>query len=165
VTDADDEMAPDEMSAAEMSPADEALMRALAEALGTRQPPIDLVPRCEGLLSWIDIDAELAMLLDEPVMEAAGTRGAASPTSTLVFTVDDGTCVIELVPERDVLRGQLLGGDAQQVIVRTASGSVHPAVVDESGNFALEDPPTGTIRLELELFPESRRIHTDWFVV
>lgn len=148
----------------EMSASDRILMKALAEAIGGTPPPVDLVARCQGLLAWIDVDSELAMLLDQPVAEAAGTRGATA-SATLEFVVDDGSCVIELTPTENALRGQLLGGTAQQIVVRTAAGATHSLPVDELGNFALDQPPSGTIRLELELHPESRRIHTDWFVV
>jgi hypothetical protein len=147
-----------------MSASDRILMKALAEAIGGTPPPVDLVARCEGLLAWIDVDSELAMLLDAPVAEAAGTRGATTSV-TLEFAVDDGSCVIELTPSEDALRGQLLGGETAQIVVRTAAGATHSMPVDELGNFALDRPPSGTIRLELELNPEGRRIHTDWFVV
>jgi hypothetical protein len=149
----------------EISASDRILMKALAEAIGGPRPPVDLVARCEGLLAWIDVESELAMLLDQTVAEAAGTRGAAPSATTLEFAVDDGTCVIELNPAEDMLRGQLLGGEAQQILVRTAAGATYSLPVDESGNFALLDPPSGTMRLELELLVDSRRIHTDWFVV
>jgi hypothetical protein len=149
----------------DMSPSDRHLMQALAEAIGGPPPPVDLVARCEGLLAWIDVDSELAMILDQPVAEAAGTRGAPSSVTTLEFSVDDGSCVIELTPSDGQLHGQVLGAETHQVIVRTAAGVILSLLVDESGAFSLNDPPPGAIRLELELFPESRRIHTDWFVV
>ena len=148
----------------EMSASDRILMQALAEAIGGTPPPVDLVARCEGLLAWIDVDSELATLLDQPVAEAAGTRGATA-SATLEFVVDDGSCVIELTPSENGLRGQLLGGQADQIVVRTAAGDTYSLPVDELGNFVLDNPTSGTIRLELELIPESRRIHTDWFVV
>ena len=85
--------------------------------------------------------------------------------TTLEFAVDDGTCVIELTPSENALRGQLLGGEADQIVVRAADGATHSLPVDELGNFTLDPSPSGTFRLELELIPESRRIHTDWFVV
>ena len=149
----------------EMSASDRILMQALAEAIGGPRPPIDLAARCEGLLAWADIDSELAMLLDQPVAEAAGTRGATSAATALEFVVDDGSCVIELNISQDGLRGQVLGGDVHVVVVRTASGVTHSVSVDELGDFSLDQPPSGTMRLELELFAEERRIHTDWFVV
>ncbi len=149
----------------EMSASDRILMQALAEAIGGPRPPIDLVARCEGLLAWADVDSELAMLLDQPLAEAAGTRGTTSAAPTLEFVVDDGSCVIELDTSEGGLRGQILGGEVHVVVVRTASGVTHSLPVDELGNFSLDQPPSGTMRLELELFAEQRRIHTDWFVV
>ncbi len=149
----------------EMSPEDRVLMKALTEAVGSPQLPPDLLERCAGLLSWIDVDAELAVLLDQPVPEAAGTRGASSVDSTLVFTVEDGSCVIELTPSENALRGQILGAQASAIVIRTAANVTHTASVDETGNFSIDAPPMGAIRLELELISEIRRIHTDWFVV
>jgi hypothetical protein len=154
VTDADDEM----------SPSDRQLMQALAEAIGGPQPPVDLAARCEGLLAWIDVDSELAMLLDQPVAESAGTRGGLSSTM-LEFSVGDGSCVIELDSSEGRLRGQVLGVEVRQIVVRSATGTTLSVEVDESGSFSLDDLTSGTIRLELEPFSESRRIHTDWFVV
>jgi hypothetical protein len=149
----------------EMSSSDRVLMKALAEAIGDQRPPIDLVARCEGLLSWIDVDSELASLLDQPVPEEVGTRGGASSAIAFEFAIADGTCVIEVTPSQSALHGQLLGGETAQVIVRTAAGETHSLPVDELGNFTIDNPPSGAIRLEWELIAGSRRIHTDWFVI
>jgi hypothetical protein len=154
VTNADDEM----------SASDQALMRALAGVIGGPRPPVDLVARCEGLLAWIDVDSELAMLLDQPMAEAAGTRGAASATAALEFAAGDGSCVIEVTPAADALRGQLLGGEAAVVVARTTTGNTTSSPIDELGAFEISNPPAGTIRLEFDL-AEGRRIHTDWFVI
>ena len=148
----------------EMSAADQALMQALAAAIGGPRLPIDLVARCEGLLAWIDVDSELAMLLDQPVVEAAGTRGTAPPTAALEFAAGDGSCVIEVTPSAAALRGQLLGGAAPEVVARTTTGTTTSSPIDELGAFEISNPPAGTIRLEFDL-TDGRRIHTDWFVI
>ena len=147
-----------------MSASDQALMKALAEAIGRPRPPIDLAARCEGLLAWIDVDAELAELLDESAAEAAGTRGPAGSSTALQFTVADGSVVIEVTASDDALHGQLLGAEAHDVIVRGADGNTHSVPVDELGGFSLAHPQ-GAIRLEFELLVERRRIHTNWFVL
>ena len=147
-----------------MPASDRILMKALAEAIGGEQPPVDLTARCEGLLGWLDVDAELAELLDQSALDSTGTRGPAGSTPTLEFTVADGSCVIEVSTTAGVLRGQLLGGEAQHVVVRTSTGTSQSALVDEVGSFEISNPPSGTIRLEFELL-EGRRIHSDWFVV
>jgi hypothetical protein len=148
-----------------MSASDRILMQALAEAIGGTPPPVDLEARCEGLLAWIDVDSELATLLDQPTVEAAGTRGAAASTAELEFAVDDGTCVIELTRHDNALHGQVLGDEASTVVVRTAAGVTYPVPLDGSGRFVVDRPPSGPLRLDLELVAESRRIHTDWFVI
>ena len=148
----------------EMSSSDRILMLALADAIGGPVPPIDLVAHCEGLLAWIDVESELAELLDQPVAEAAGTRGAAASATPLEFSVMDGTCVIEITPSDDVLSGQVLGGEAQAVVVRTTTGASQSSTVDSLGAFEISNPATGTIRLEFD-FADGRRIHTDWFVI
>jgi hypothetical protein len=148
----------------EMSESDRIMMKALAEAVGSARPPIDLVARCEGLLTWVDVDSELAMLLDHPVAEAAGTRGATASPTILEFAVDDGSCVIELTPSENHLRGQVLGGETTEATVRSSAGTSVSSPVDETGAFQVSNPPSGTIRVEVEL-DDGRRIHTDWFVI
>jgi hypothetical protein len=150
----------------DMPASDRNLMKALAEAIGGPPPPVDLAGRCEGLLAWIDVDSDLAALLDQPLTEVAGTRGTSTAAADLVFMLEDGTYVIEIASLDDsALRGQVLGGAVQEVIVRTTDGGTRSLPVDELGAFSLGDPPSGTIRLEMEPIGASRRIHTDWFVI
>ena len=147
----------------EMSASDRALMQALAEAVGGTAPPTGLVARCEGLLDWMNVDAELAELLEQPMLEAAGTRGAADVVDLLEFSVADGTCVIEVTPSAHVLRGQVLGAEAREITVRTGDGVGRTATIGDQGRFEISNPPSGGIRLELDA--AGRRIHTDWFVI
>jgi hypothetical protein len=140
-------------------------MSALADAIGRPRPPIDLVARCEGLLAWIDIDSELATLLDEAIVERAGTRGSTSDAASLEFALADGSCVIELTPVSGSLHGQIAGGATAVVDLRTLDGTTLSAPVDEMGVFAIVGPPSGTVRLEFELIGNVRRIHTEWFVI
>jgi hypothetical protein len=148
----------------EMSATDKALMKALAEAIGGLQPPIDLATRSEGLIAWLDVDAELAELLEQPMTEAAGIRGSSAATPVLEFTVADGSCVVEVSVVDDAISGQLLGGEADEVGLRTSAGAVSSAPIDELGAFTFINPPSGAVRLEIDL-RQGRRIHTDWFTV
>jgi hypothetical protein len=149
----------------EMSSSDRLLMRALAEAIGGELPPVDLTARCQGLVAWIDVESELAGILDQPMTEAAGTRGASASAVVLGFASADGGIVVELTPVDDGLRGQLLGGESREVVARTVTGLTDSLPVDGLGGFSLSPPPSGTIRLEFELIADGRRIHTDWFVI
>ena len=143
---------------------DQALLDALGSALPSREPVDDLIDRCQGLLAWIDIDADLAALLDHAPAELAGTRGGHSTSADLEFTLDDGTCVIEITLADGRVRGQILGPTPDQVTLRVVTGVTAPAPVDEVGSFEITDPPSGSARIELEL-DAGRRIHTDWFVI
>lgn len=139
-------------------------MRALARAMGTTpEGSRELIERCQGLIAWIDVDAELAALLERPAEELAGTRGGAT-SAALEFTIADGTCAIELDMSDEAVQGQILGGRAIDMHVRSPDGSTSTVAVDEQGFFDLGNPPRGTIRLELEL-DDGRRVHSDWFVV
>jgi hypothetical protein len=140
---------------------DQALLGALAAAFGTADDA-DLIRRCEGLLTWVDVEAELATLLDQAPAELAGTRGGAA-ASDLEFTIDDGTCVIEVKVADGSVRGQILGVAPEHVVLRVVTGVVTPAEVDDFGAFSITAPPPGSARIELNV--AGRRIHTDWFVI
>ena len=91
-------------------------------------------------------------------------RGGGSTSADLEFTVDDGTCVIEIKIAGGQVRGQILGPAPDQVTLRVVTGITTPASVDDLGSFEIVDPPPGSARLELDL-GAGRRIHTDWFVI
>ncbi len=148
----------------DMSPLDSATMRALARAIGTDTGSRDLTERSQGLLGWIDVDAELARLLDQPHEELAGTRGAAAASTMLEFTIDDGSCAIEVDVSDDALHGQLLGGRAELVLFRSPDGGGTTAPVDEHGFFVVRKPQRGTLRMEFVLV-DGRQVHSDWFVL
>ena len=152
----------DESVADDLPESDRALMDALRIALGGEPIPPDLAARCEGLLTWADVDSELAALL-EPELELPGTRGADS-TATLEFSVANGSCVVEATPSHGVIHGQLLGRVATAVFARTATGGVESGAVTKSGAFEVRVPSAGLVRLECD-FSDERRIHTDWFVI
>jgi hypothetical protein len=141
---------------------DRALLIALARALGTVDDT-DLIARSTGLLAWIDVDAELAALLERPPAELAGTRGDAA-AADLEFTVDDGTCVIEISVRDGTVRGVVLGVTPEHVAVRSVTGELHEAEFDAVGAFTVNAAVAGSARVELDL-GEERRIHTDWFVI
>lgn len=159
----DDVPPPDDAPSDESPDAhDRALLAALARALGTVDDT-DLIARSTGLLAWIDVDAELAALLERPPAELAGTRGDAA-AADLEFTVDDGTCVIEISVAGGTVRGVVLGVAPEHVAVRSVNGDLHGAEFDAVGAFTVIAPVSGSVRVELDLGGE-RRIHTDWFVV
>lgn len=142
---------------------DRLLLDALAAALPPAGPSDDLIARCEPLLTWADVDAELAELLEQAPAELAGTRGGGT-SADLEFTLDDGSCVIELRLGDEALHGQILGVAPERVTLRVVTGTTTAADVDPVGSFEIPLPPTGSARIEIQLDGE-RRIHTDWFVI
>jgi hypothetical protein len=144
--------------------ADARLLAALGGALGPAPSDDDLIARCEGLLAWTDVEAELAELLEQAPAELAGTRGGADEPTALEFSIADASCVVELRIEDGTLHGQVVGPVPASVAIRVVTGIVAPAPVDGTGTFTVEHPPSGSARVEIE-FPDGRRIHTDWFVI
>lgn len=155
---------PDQREPGGASEADARLMAELGRALGPAPSDDDLIARCEGLLAWIDVEADLAELLEQSPAELAGTRGGPGEPSALEFSVADGTCIVELRVEDGSLHGQVVGPAPAAVAIRVVTGLVEPAPVDELGMFTIDRPPSGSARVEIE-FPDGRRIHTDWFVI
>lgn len=146
-------------------PRDRALLDALGRALagdrgGTDDD--DLVGRCEGLLAWVDVDAELAALLEQAPAELAGTRGGDG--AGMEFSVADGSCLIEVDVDGGAVRGQVLGVTPERLMLRIVTGVLEPAEVDALGAFEIVAPPPGSARIEVDLI-DGRRIHTDWFVI
>lgn len=155
---------PDQHEPEALSEADARLMAELGRALGPAPSDDGLIARCEGLLTWLHVDAELAELLERTPAELAGTRGGPGEPSSLEFSVADGTCIVELRVENGSLHGQVVGPTPANVAIRVVTGVVEPAPVDELGMFTIDRPPSGSARVEIE-FPDGRRIHTDWFVI
>ena len=79
-----------------MSEADRELLAALGEAWGDDPLPVGIIDRADALLTWADVDEELAALLETSSTELAGTRGASASDTVLEFQVADGTVVIEV---------------------------------------------------------------------
>jgi hypothetical protein len=151
-------------SDAEPTPADERLLADLSRLLGPDAPPDGLVERAAGLVDWIDVDHELAQLLDEPRLEAAGTRGSLTSNTLATFDVGDGSVVIELVLEDGRLVGQVLAGTPSKMSLERLNHEVVDAVVDDVGRFVFAEVANGPARLRWTT-PGERPVITDWFVV
>lgn len=146
---------------------DQALLAALGRALGRATEgdtsDADLVGRCEGLLAWMDVDAELAELLEQAAPELAGTRGSDRGPG-MEFSLADGSCLIEVDVVDGAVRGQVLGVRPERLVLRIVTGVLEAADVDALGAFEIAAPPPGSARIEIDL-DGGRRIHTDWFVI
>ena len=150
---------PDEL----MSDADRELLAALGDAWGDDPLPVGIIDRADGLLTWADVDEELAELLETSAAETAGTRGASVSGTVLEFQVADGTVLIEVDLGGDAVAGQVLGVDVDVVVLERPGGESDTAAVDELGHFSFPDPEPGAVRLRIAA--GSTDVRTDWFVI
>ena len=150
---------PDEL----MSDDDRELLDALGDAWGDDPLPVGIIDRADGLLTWADVDQQLAELLETTSAEMAGTRGAPSGT-VLEFQVADGTVLIEVDLGGDAVAGQVLGIDVDVVVLERPSGESGTAPVDELGHFSFPDPEPGAVRLRIAA-GTGTDVRTDWFVI
>jgi hypothetical protein len=146
------------------TPADDRLLADLARVLGPDAPPDGLFERATGLVEWIDVDHDLAQLLDEADLEAAGTRGTPATDTLATFEVDDGSVVIELVLDDGRLVGHVLAGALSTIRLERVNHDAVDAVVDDVGRFVFAEVAPGPARLRWSTSSE-RPVITDWFVV
>ena len=147
-----------------MSDADRELLAALGDAWGDDPLPVGIIDRADGLLTWADVDEELAELLETSSAELAGTRGASRSDAVLEFQVADGTVLIEVDLGRGVVAGQVLGIDVDVVVLERPGGESGTAHVDELGHFSFPDPEPGAVRLRIAT-GTGTDVRTDWFVI
>lgn len=150
---------PDEL----MSEADRELLAALGDACGDDPLPVGIIDRADALLTWADVDEELAELLETTSAEVAGTRGASQSDTVLEFQVADGTVLIEVDLGSGGITGQVLGIDVDVVALERPGGESGTVDVDELGHFSFTDPEPGAVRLRIAA--GTTDVRTDWFVI
>jgi hypothetical protein len=151
---------PDDM----MSDADRELLAALGEAWGDDPLPVGIIDRADALLTWADVDEELAELLETSSTELVGTRGASASDTVLEFQVADGTVLLEIDLARGGVEGQVLGAEVDVIVLERPGGESDTAPVDELGHFSFPDPEPGAIRLRIAV-GTGTDVRTDWFVI
>ena len=147
-----------------MSDADRELLAALGEAWGDDPLPVGIIDRADGLLTWADVDEELAELLETSSAELAGTRGASTADTVLEFQVADGTVLIEVDVAAGGVTGQVLGTDVDVIVLERPGGESETAPVDELGHFSFPDPEPGAVRLRIAV-GTGADVRTDWFAI
>lgn len=136
----------------DLEPADRELLAQVRGMFDETDPvPELLLDAARATLSWRTIDAELAELTNDSLLEGAAVRAARVPR-LLTFTADVATLVIEVAEHvrgsgigRRLL-GQILSPRPAEVEVRHAAGT-SSVIADEFGRFRAEDVPPGPISL------------------
>jgi hypothetical protein len=131
---------------------DDQLLAALRAALRSeRSVPAGFISMGKAAFSWCGIDAELATLTYDSVVDGtkatlAGVR--PEPARLRQLTLTSGELTLEIVVTDDAIIGQLVPPGQGRVEARTADGTMVTAVIDQGGGFTIVRPdPPGTFRL------------------
>lgn len=138
---------------------------------GRSEPvPPDLIRSAETLFSWRTIDAELAELSYDSLLDrdaAVLSRGSEQPR-LLSFEGRAVALEVEVVETqgRRRLRGQLVPPQPGQVEARQKEGT-KLAQADEMGRFRVEDLGPGPVSLRCRAgrAPDAALVETDWFLL
>jgi hypothetical protein len=153
-----------------MDGADVRLLAALREVAGSADPvPPAVVQAAKESLTWRSIDAELAELAYDSLLDDAllvGTRADTAPRS-LTFEAADVVVEIEVVDtgaQRRLL-GQLVPPRPADIQVRHSGGMIRvPA--DEVGRFSAAGVAAGPVSLRCRVSGhEDAPVETPWVVV
>jgi hypothetical protein len=135
--------------------ADDELIALLKHALEDADPvPADAVRAAKEAWTWRTIDAELAALTYDSVVDEGalvGVRGTAAVRS-LAFETGAITIEVELVDDGDRrgLRGQVVGASAPAVVLEFSDGrSPIVMLTDELGRFGADRLDGGVARLRI----------------
>jgi hypothetical protein len=136
----------------DFDPADRELLAHVRDMFDETDPvPEFLVDAARATFTWRTIDAELAELTGDSLLESAAVRSSRAPR-LLTFTAEATTLVVEVAEHirgaglgRRLL-GQILSPRSAEVEVRHSEGSLS-VTADEFGRFRAEAVPPGPISL------------------
>ena len=143
------------------TPDEERLLDALRRALPDERPPPGFLSRAEQLLTYLDLERDLAELLEQPA-EPAGMRGGGSGAAR-AFGTAAGSVAIDVTVARAPVAAQVLAGALVSVTLEARAGVVAVTSPDPLGRFAFHDVAPGPARLTLRL--TTTAVVTDWFLV
>jgi hypothetical protein len=150
---------------------EEDMMRLLGLAVAQDQVPDQVVAAAKGSYTWRTIDAELAELAYDSLLdsELAGVRGDDSGRA---LSFEYGSVTIELDVDVSngvrVLEGQVSPSPAVQVEVQHAnSDGTWSGSADDHGRFSFQDIPPGPVRLFFRFSPSSgpAMLLTEWVTI
>jgi hypothetical protein len=129
---------------------DDDLMLELKEAVaGERSSPEQVMDAAKAAFEWREVDKDLELLslsYDSSLAGLVGVRGATTAAPRML--VFDGAHVtIELEVDTDVLMGQVVPAESDQVILESADGHVDETDTDDAGVFLLRRPARGPVRV------------------
>nr|WP_318205927.1 hypothetical protein [Streptomyces sp. SCL15-4] len=139
--------------------ADELLAEELRQAAAVWDPvPPELVQSALDAFALHDLDARLAELAFDSLVDALPVRGALDPPRMLTFRAGELTVDVEVTG--DELIGQLLPPQSARIELLGGPGHVRPLTTDSLGRFTGDRPSTGPFALRLRTGAEV--IVTQW---
>ncbi|MEU6769899.1 hypothetical protein [Streptomyces sp. NPDC046759] len=105
-----------------------------------------------------DLDARIAELTFDSLMDAVPVRGVPDAPRMLTFRAGEVTVDVEVT--EDGLTGQVLPPQPARIEVLGGPQTVHPVAVDTLGRFTSDTPPAGPFALRLRAGAEV--MVTEW---
>lgn len=145
---------------------DDGLLAALREAMRARQAvPQKFVDTAKNAYAWHDIDAELAQLTYDSILDADRTVGVRSETASIrALTFSSARFLIDLEVTDDALLGQVVPPRPGTVEVQTRTGTATTAPIDEVGCFAIDPVPPSPFRLHVGI-ADGTDLVTNWITL
>jgi hypothetical protein len=142
---------------------DDRLLEDLQSLLArVERPPRQVIEAAKESYTWRTVDAELAALTSDSLLDpAVGVRGTQEPR-LLTFETRDLIIEVEVSvagAERRLL-GQLVPPRAAQIDLRQ-SGTTRTAQADATGRFSLRDLLAAPLSLRCT-FGDREPVHTEW---
>lgn len=144
---------------------DDDLAARLGHVLARRDPvPQDVIHAAKASGAWRTVEAELALLLYDSVLdeESAGVRGGGS--RLLTFTSARVTVDVEILGWGRTVVGQVDGPGSALVEICYADGAV-AVETDASGHFTHASGRTGPMSVRITDARTGAAIRTEWVVI
>ena len=144
---------------------DDLLGRLKVLAAGLDPVPRRVVEAARASFSWMTVDAELAELVYDSVVddELVGARGGGG--RQLTFEAPGVTVELDVAPGSARINGQLVPPAEADVEIRHPEGSM-TVRSDRMGHFRAEGVPRGPISVRCHTRGAAgRTAHTDWVVI
>lgn len=152
-----------DLSETELAPEHAALLEELAALLGAAaEPPADVLHAARELYTWRTVDADLAALTFDSLVDREPARSRATATDTRTLTFESDRAAIEVEVDSGVagrrLVGQLVPPQAAELELTVDGGDVARTSADELGRFVLPLPGTPRAARLLVLLADGTRI-------